>query len=80
MSVKPASREDPAGRRRVRLAPDMDLSVRAHLDRDQMAALLSRMALASLTTAGSLEEIFSSRPELAGRGLEDLFLALTASA
>jgi AcrR family transcriptional regulator len=28
----------------------------AHLDRDQMAALLSRMALASLTTAGVLTE------------------------
>ncbi|MFC0065351.1 TetR/AcrR family transcriptional regulator [Umezawaea endophytica] len=28
----------------------------AHLDRAQMAALLSRMALASLTTAGALEE------------------------
>lgn len=28
----------------------------AHLDRDQMAALLSRMALASLTTAGALED------------------------
>ncbi|MET1071614.1 MAG: TetR/AcrR family transcriptional regulator [Umezawaea sp.] len=28
----------------------------AHLDRDQMAALLSRMALASITTAGVLEE------------------------
>lgn len=28
----------------------------AHLDRDQMAALLNRMALASLTTAGALEE------------------------
>jgi AcrR family transcriptional regulator len=31
----------------------------AHLDRDQMAALLSRMALASLTTAGALEETTS---------------------
>ncbi|PRY43963.1 TetR/AcrR family transcriptional regulator [Umezawaea tangerina] len=28
----------------------------AHLDRDQMAALLSRMALASITTTGVLEE------------------------
>jgi len=34
----------------------------AHLDRDQMAALLSRMALASLTTAGALED--STSPAL----------------
>src|SRR3954471_15151955 len=34
----------------------------AHLDRDQMAALLSRMALASLTTAGALAE--STSPAL----------------
>ena len=33
-----------------------------------------------LVAAGSMNEIISSRPELAGRGLEDLFLALTASA
>jgi ABC-2 type transport system ATP-binding protein len=33
-----------------------------------------------LVAAGSMDEIISSRPELAGRGLEDLFLALTASA
>src|SRR4051812_27821344 len=32
----------------------------AHLDRDQMAALLSRMALASLTTAGALAESTST--------------------
>ena len=32
----------------------------AHLDRDQMAALLSRMALASLTTAGVLEDSAAS--------------------
>ncbi|MEX2282400.1 MAG: ABC transporter ATP-binding protein [Gemmatimonadota bacterium] len=30
-----------------------------------------------LVAAGSMEEIAASRPELAGRGLEDIFLALT---
>ncbi len=33
-----------------------------------------------LVASGSMDEIASSRPELAGRGLEDVFLALTASA
>src|SRR5688500_11489154 len=33
-----------------------------------------------MVAAGSIEEIRSSRPELAGRGLEELFLALTGTA
>jgi ABC-2 type transport system ATP-binding protein len=47
---------------------------------EELASRILVMAQGRIVASGSVSDIAASRPELAGRGLEDVFLALTDTA